>query len=182
MSRLAKKPITIPAKTDVKIVDGKVSVKGPLGELSRDFKPTIEMVVVADSITLTLKSSAKEARALWGTYTSHLKNMIAGVNKPFEKKLIIEGIGFKAEVKGNEMVFNLGFSHPIKIAVPAGLQVKTEKGTVTIAGIDKELVGSFAAHIRNLKRPEPYKGKGIRYEDEVIKRKQGKKAAAVGAT
>lgn len=181
MSRLAKKPITIPAKTTVVVTDGRVSVKGPLGELSRDFKPTIEINVANDSITLVLKSSAKEARALWGTYASHLKNMIAGVNKPFEKKLIIEGIGFKAEVKGSEMIFNLGFSHPIKLAIPAGVQVKVEKGLVTISGINKELVGSFAAQIRNLKRPEPYKGKGIRYEKEIIKRKQGKKAAAAGA-
>ena len=181
MSRLAKKPIIIPANTTVAVSNGHISVKGPLGELARDFKPAISIEVADSTITLTQKSSAKETKALLGTYASHLKNMIAGVNKPYEKKLIIEGIGFKAEVKGQEIVLSLGFSHPVKVAVPKGISVKSEKGVVTISGIDKELVGSFSAGIRNLKKPEPYKGKGIRYEGEVIRRKQGKKATATAS-
>ena len=102
-------------------------------------------------------------------------NMIDGVNKPFERKLIIEGIGFKGEVKGEEIVFALGFSHPVKIKIPKGLKVVSEKGALTVSGPDKDLVGQFAATLRALKKPEPYKGKGIRYSDEVIRRKQGKK-------
>jgi large subunit ribosomal protein L6 len=103
--------------------------------------------------------------------------MISGVNKPFEKKLILEGIGFKSEVKGDKIVFALGFSHPVEIGIPAGLKVTAEKNNITIAGSDKEEVGQFAAKLRSLKKPEPYKGKGMRYDGEVIKRKQGKKSA-----
>src|SRR3989344_1583116 len=181
MSRLAKKPILIPQGTQVSVSGRTVTVKGPKGELTRDFRPSIALEVASDSITLTPKGSALETRALWGTYAAHLKNMIKGVNTPYEKKLVIEGIGFKAEVKGIEMVLNLGFLHPVKVAIPSGLAVKSEKGVVTITGINKESVGSFAAEIRSLKKPEPYKGKGIRYEGEVIKRKQGKKAGATTA-
>jgi len=110
-----------------------------------------------------------------GTYAAHLKNMIRGVVAPFEKKLIIEGIGFKAEVKGGELVLALGFTHPVKIKIPDGLKVSSEKGAISVSGSDKEAVGQFAAAVRALKKPEPYKGKGIRYDGEVIRRKQGKK-------
>lgn len=177
MSRLAKKPILIPKGTKVSMSGRVVTVNGPKGELSREFKPVIAMEIGAESVTLTKKNDTIETRALYGTYASHLKNMLNGVNTPYEKKLIIEGVGFKMEVKGNEVVLALGFSHPTKIQIPTGLSVKSEKGTMTISGIDKEVVGSFAAEIRDLKKPEPYKGKGIRYSDEIIKRKQGKKAA-----
>ena len=177
MSRLAKKPITIPEKTEIKISAGIVSVKGPLGEVSRTFGPLIDIKVDGAALTLVPKTENKNTKALWGTYASHVKNMIQGVNKAFEKKLIIEGIGFKAEVKGNEMVLALGFSHPVKMPIPPGLKVTVEKGVILVSGINKEAVGQFAAKIRDLKKPEPYKGKGIRYDGEVIKMKEGKKTA-----
>jgi large subunit ribosomal protein L6 len=132
--------------------------------------------MIADG-AVTLKPKNDNSKALWGTYASHIVNMIAGVNKPYEKKLIIEGIGYKADVKGAELVMGLGFSHLVKITIPADLKVVSEKGVVTVSGIDKEKVGQFVANIRAQKKPEPYKGKGIRYSDEVIRRKQGKKAA-----
>ena len=178
MSRLAKKPIEIPEKTDVKVSGDSVVVKGPLGELSRTFKPLVSISVESGVITLTPKSTSKLSRSLWGTYASHLRNMVQGVNKAYEKKLIIEGVGFKAEVKGKEIVLNLGFSHPVTVSIPEGLTVSIEKNVMTVSGIDKELVGGFAAEVRSLKKPEPYKGKCIRYDGEIIKRKQGKRAVA----
>lgn len=177
MSRIGKKPITIPEKTEVTVSGGVVTVKGPQGTISRPFKSNIEIVVNGKEITLTPKSESLENKALWGTYGSHIKNMIDGVNTPFVKKLILEGIGYKSEVKGSNLVLALGFSHPVNVAIPEGLKVTAEKNLITFTGIDKELVGEFTASVRALKKPEPYKGKGMRYEGEVIKRKQGKKTA-----
>ncbi|MEK7575283.1 MAG: 50S ribosomal protein L6 [Patescibacteria group bacterium] len=177
MSRLGKKPIAIPTGVTVTVSGSTVSVKGPQGSIAREFKPVIAFAVVENTLVLTPQRKDHGTLALWGTYASHAANMIKGVSALFQKKLIIEGIGFKAEVKGDEMVMNLGFSHQIKVKIPKGLTVKAEKGVVTISGIDTELVGRFAAAVRDLKKPEPYKGKGIRYDDEVIRRKQGKKTA-----
>lgn len=176
MSRLGKKPIEIPEKTEVTYLGGLVVVKGPLGQVSANFKNNILVEIQDKKITLKPLKEDLESMALWGTYASLLKNMIKGVNELYQKKLIIEGIGFKCEVKGSEMILNLGFSHPVKIQIPNDIKVKVEKGIVTVSGISKELVGQFSATIRELKKPEPYKGKGIRYEKEVIRRKQGKKA------
>lgn len=179
MSRLGKQPITIPSGVSVTVADGVVTVKGPKGELSREVRDQDISIEVADGkVTLTPKRSTILARALWGTYVSHLRNMIKGVEVPFEKKLIVEGIGYRGEVSGKDMVFSLGFSHPVRITIPEGLTAKVEKELVTITGIDKELVGAFSAKIRSFRPPEPYKGKGIRYQGEVILRKQGKRAAA----
>ncbi len=175
MSRVAKKPIVIPEKTEVKVNGLTVAVKGPLGEIARDFKPGIEIKAENGAVTVALKRN--EDYMLTGTYASHIKNMIEGVTKGFTKKLIVEGIGFKSDVKGTELALSLGFSHPVSVAIPAGLKVTADKNLITVTGIDSELVGSFAAKVRSLKKPEPYKGKGIRYETEVIRRKQGKKAA-----
>jgi large subunit ribosomal protein L6 len=179
MSRLAKKPIAIPDKTDVAYSAGVLTVKGPLGSLTRTIRPYVTVAVDAAAKTVTLApvDQSITARAMVGTYVSHLKNMIAGVHKPYEKKLIVEGIGFKADVKGKELALALGFSHPINMPIPEGLTVKSEKGQITISGIDTEKVGQFAADIRAKKKPEPYLGKGVRYADEVVRRKQGKKAA-----
>lgn len=177
MSRIGKQIINIPEKTEVNASGSLISVKGPLGEISRPLHPMIEVKVENGTVTVNPKRLTLESRALWGTYASHLKNMVDGVNKPFEKKLILEGIGFKSEVKGEEMVFALGFSHPVKMKIPAGLKVTAEKNVITISGVNKEVVGEFAGKLRDLKKPEPYKGKGMRYSDEVIKRKQGKKTA-----
>ena len=154
-----------------------MTVRGPLGELKKNFRDDIKVEITTEAITLALGHDSLQARALWGTYASHLKNMIAGVNKPYEKKLIIEGIGFKADVRGKNLVLAVGFSHPVNIPIPADLKVTTEKNTITVSGIDTEKVGQFAAIVRATKKPEPYLGKGIRYSDEVIRRKQGKKAA-----
>lgn len=177
MSRIGKKVITLPEKTEIKVSDNLVSVKGPLGELSRPLHPMIEIVVEGNNVTFKPRKDTLESRALWGTYASHVTNMVSGVNKPFEKKLILEGIGFKSEVKGDKIHFALGFSHPVEVAIPAGLKVTAEKNNIVVSGSDKESVGAFAAKIRSLKKPEPYKGKGMRYHDEVILRKQGKKSA-----
>ena len=177
MSRIGKKIIVIPAKTEISFVNGFFSVKGPLGSLSKTFKPEIEITVGAQEITLVPKKLTVETNALWGTYASLIMNMISGVNTLFVKKLIIEGIGYKSEVKGTNLVLALGFSHPVIVAIPEALKVIAEKNILTVSGIDKEALGQFVASIRALKKPEPYKGKGIRYENEVVKRKQGKKSA-----
>jgi len=176
MSRVGKQIIQIPEKTEVTISSGLLKVKGPKGELSREFKKTITIKVEGNEVTLAPEKGDVQSGALWGTYASHISNMIEGVNKTFSKKLIIEGIGFKAEVQGQKVTLNLGFSHPIILQIPTGLTATMEKGVMTIIGIDKEAVGEFAAKIRSLKKPEPYKGKGIRYEKEIIRRKQGKKS------
>ncbi|MBI5134329.1 MAG: 50S ribosomal protein L6 [Candidatus Taylorbacteria bacterium] len=175
MSRVAKKPIIIPEKTEVKVAGQTVSVKGPLGEISRDFKPGIEFKVENGAVNVLLHRP--EAYMLLGTYASHLKNMIKGVTAGFQKKLVIEGIGFKSDVKGAKLDLSLGFSHPISVEIPKELKVTAEKNVITVTGVSNELVGEFASKVRALKKPEPYKGKGIRYDNEVIRRKQGKKAA-----
>lgn len=177
MSRLAKKPIIIPAKTEVTLSGDTVKVKGPLGELSRTFPHVAEVKIDSNEMTVSLRSDDREHKALLGTVVSHIKNMIAGVNTLFEKKLIIEGVGYKADAQGSKLNMALGYSHPVNLDIPAGLTVKTEKGSMTISGINKELVGAFAATVRSHREPEPYKGKGIRYSDEVIRRKQGKKTS-----
>ena len=177
MSRLAKKPITIPPKTVVSYSAGVITVKGPLGTLSKTFRPMVNVAIADGAVQLTPANDSIATRAMIGTYVSHLKNMMAGVNKVYEKKLIVEGIGFKADVKGKDLVLALGFSHGINMPIPADLKVVSEKNTITISGIDCEKVGQFAADVRSKKKPEPYLGKGVRYSDEVIRRKQGKKAA-----
>ncbi len=177
MSRIGKQIISLPEKTEIVLSAGNVLIKGPLGELSRSVHPMIDIKVDGNNVTVEPKRMTLESRALWGTYAAHLKNMVAGVNKLFEKKLILEGIGYKSEVKGDSILFALGFSHPVNVSIPTGLKVTAEKNNITISGSSKEAVGQFAAQIRALKKPEPYKGKGMRYSDEVIKRKQGKKSA-----
>lgn len=176
MSRLGKKGIKANDQTEIKFEAGLLSVKGPKGSIAREFRPDIEIKIDGHNIELIPQKENNQTRALWGTYASHIKNMIKGVNEGFEKKLILEGVGFKSQVNGDKLVLALGFSHPVEVLVPAGLSVKAEKNVLTIGGVDKELVGSFAAKVRALKKPEPYKGKGFRYFDEVIRRKQGKKS------
>lgn len=177
MSRVGKQIFTIPANTEVKLSDGVLSVKGPKGELKRAFNTVVGINIENNQISFVPHKKDNATRALWGTYASHVENMIIGVTEGFTKKLILEGIGFKAEVAGTNLNLALGFSHPVVVEIPAGLTVASEKGVVTISGFDKELVGQFAAKIRSLKKPEPYKGKGFRYDGEVIRRKQGKKAS-----
>lgn len=176
MSRIAKKPITIPEKTEITISGDTLTVKGPKGTLSRNLSEDVSVVIDGKELKLSLKDENSESFPIWGTTFSHINNMIKGVNEMFTKKLILEGIGFKADVKGNDLVMSLGFSHPVKVPIPNTLKVISEKGIVTVTGLNIDEVGQFAANIRALKKPEPYKGKGFRYEDEVIRRKQGKKS------
>ena len=178
MSRIGKQILKIPAKTEISLSGLTLMVKGPKGELKREFKTNLVSVNInGDEVTFTPKNEEIATKALWGTYSSHVQNMIAGVNDGYQKKLILEGVGFKSEVTGQNIKFALGFSHPVLVEIPAGLTVTAEKNIITISGIDKDAVGQFAAKIRDLKKPEPYKGKGMRYEGEYIRRKQGKKAA-----
>ena len=176
MSRIAKKPIPVPEKTTASYASGIFTVKGPLGEIKKTFRPEIKIEIANNEIALTPVRNSLDVLSLWGTYASHIRNMLEGVNKAFEKKLIVEGIGFKSDVKGDQLHLALGFSHPVQIAIPAGLKVTAEKNVISVSGIDVENVGQFVAKVRSLKKPEPYKGKGIRYSDEVIRRKQGKKS------
>jgi large subunit ribosomal protein L6 len=177
MSRVGKQVITIPAGTEITLVNGVVSVKGPKGTLTRPVLDNVAIAIEANTVRLEPKRNDGFTKALWGTYASHMKNMVTGVNTPFVKKLILEGVGFKSEVKGKNLDLALGFSHPVSVPIPEGLTVTAEKNNITITGIDKESVGQFAAKVRALKKPEPYKGKGFRYDTEVIRRKQGKKTA-----
>ncbi len=177
MSRIGKKAIVIPEKTKVEILGTTVTISGPLGELSKVFKRNIAVSVNGNQVELKPLKESLENNALWGTYASHIKNMINGVNQNYVKRLIVEGIGYKADVTATDITFKVGFSHPVKVTIPKGLKVTSEKGILVITGIDKELVNSFASSLRAIKKPEPYKGKGIRYEDEIIRRKEGKKTA-----
>lgn len=181
MSRIGKQLILVPSGVDVSIKGEIVAIKGPRGMLEKRFKTIIKIELEGDRFKLEPKKVTAESSALWGTYAAILKNMILGVTEGFSKILVIEGIGFKAQVQGGEMVFNLGFSHPVKMVLPEDIEAVVEKNKVKISGIDKELVGEIAAKIRALKKPEPYKGKGIRYEGEIVRRKSGKKAAGSGA-
>jgi len=177
MSRLGKKGIELPAKTEIKIDGGVITVKGPLGELSKTFKKNIIITVLGNKVELKPAKETLENKALWGTYASHIMNMVEGVNKGYTERMLVEGIGYKADITSTEIVFKVGFSHPVKVSIPKGLKVISDKGVIVITGIDKELVTSFASGIKAIKKPEPYKGKGIRFEGETIRRKEGKKTA-----
>lgn len=178
MSRIGKNPIPVPEKTEVTVTDNTLSVKGPLGTLTKEIHSLVSVAVDGKSVVVSAKNNSKLSRSLWGTFASHVKNMIKGVNSKFEKKLILEGIGYRVELSGKNLKFVVGFSHPVVLATPEGVDVAVEKNLITVSGIDKEAVGQFAAVIRSVKKPEPYKGKGIRYEGEYVRQKQGKKAAA----
>jgi large subunit ribosomal protein L6 len=178
MSRIGKQPIIIPDGVEVKIDKDLILVKGKKGELTQKLLPDIEVEIKDKEILLKEAKKTKNSSALWGTFRALIANMVEGVSKGFEKKLIIEGIGYKAIMNGNKLVLNLGFSHTIEIEVPKGTEFKVEKNTITIFGADKQVVGQKAAEIRSYRKPEPYKGKGIRYQGEIIRRKSGKKAVA----
>lgn len=177
MSRIGKQQVTIPAGVEVSLDAHAVRVKGPKGELVRVIRDEVVFKNENGIISSEPRRNDKFSRALWGTYMSHVKNMITGVVTPFEKKLLVEGVGMKWDVKGTDLVMSLGFSHQVIMKIPEGLTVTPEKSTLKISGMDKEAVGLFANKVRQNKPPEPYKGKGIRYSDEVVRRKQGKKSA-----
>ena len=175
MSKVGKLPVAIPAGVTVNVANGVISVKGPKGELKQNFHDEIEIKVEGTEVVLTTKNNAKQTNAYHGLYRSLISNMVKGVTDGFTKTLVITGVGYRAEVKGKELVMNLGYSSDYIAIIPDGLTVvATPDGKLTVSGIDKQLVGEFCSQVRKLRKPEPYKGKGIRYEDEVIRRKVGK--------
>lgn len=175
MSRLAKKPIAV-GKTDVSVANGTLTVKGAKGTLTKRVHPSVAIMVAPEGVSVAPKDRSRLAKALTGTFASHVKNMVAGVETPYMKKLILEGVGYKMEVKGGEVVLTVGFSHTVPLAIPADVTATVEKNAIKLESINKESVGQFAADIRRIKPPEPYLGKGIRYDGEVVRRKQGKRA------
>lgn len=162
----------------MKIDKDLILVKGEKGELTQKLIPEIKIEIKDKEVILKEPQKTKTSSALWGTFRALIANMIEGVSKGFEKKLIIEGIGYRVALNGNKLVLSVGFSHPVEIQAPKGIEFKIEKNTIIISGADKQIVGQVAADIRAQKKPEPYKGKGIRYEKEVIRRKAGKKAVS----
>ncbi|MBV9159157.1 MAG: 50S ribosomal protein L6 [Candidatus Kaiserbacteria bacterium] len=181
MSRVGKKEIQIPAGTEVSVGSGEITVKGKGGTLKKALHPAIKIIVEGSTAKVEPANNSRLARALWGTYAAHLRNMIAGVNSPFQKRLSVEGIGYRAELSGKQIKLSVGFSHPVLVTVPECLTVAIEKNIISISGADKDALGQFAASVRAIKKPEPYKGKGIRYEGEVVRQKAGKKVAGAAA-
>lgn len=178
MSRLIKKKINIPEGITVDIQNEKLVFKGPKGELNLSKLPLIDVLIKNNEIEVSRLDDSKQSKMNSGTMWSLIRNAILGVNSGFEKILEIEGIGYRAEVNNKNLVLYLGFSHPVNVLIPEGILVKVDKNQIIISGINKELVGQFASKIRLLKPPEPYKGKGIHYKGEYIRRKAGKKAGA----
>jgi large subunit ribosomal protein L6 len=176
MSRLAKKPIAIPAKVQVTSEGGTLTVKGAKDTLTRAIHSSVAITVGPEGVQIAPANNTRLAHALTGTFAAHVKAMIMGVETPFKKTLQLNGVGYKVELKGKELVFAVGFSHPVALTVPEGLTATVNKNVIVIEGADKQRVGQFAAEVRGIKPPEPYLGKGIKYDDEVILRKQGKKA------
>ncbi|KAA9018668.1 50S ribosomal protein L6 [Niallia endozanthoxylica] len=175
MSRVGKKPIEIPAGVTISFDNNTVTVKGPKGELSRSFNPDIEIKVEDNVITVSRPSDQKEHRALHGTTRALLSNMVEGVSKGFEKSLELIGVGYRAQKQGKKLVLNVGYSHPVEIEPEEGIEVEVPANTkIIVKGTNKERVGALAANIRGVRPPEPYKGKGIRYEGEFVRRKEGK--------
>ncbi len=181
MSRIGKKPVIIPSGVKVEKKDLTLAVTGPKGTLTLALHPKALVSVTDKEITVDISGKTnKKEKALWGLFRSLIQNLVDGVTKGFEKKLEVNGVGFKVAVQGTKLVMSLGFSHPVEVEVPKGLNVTVDKNLITISGADKQLVGQFAAEVRELKKPEPYKGKGIKYLDEVILRKAGKVVKVVG--
>ena len=180
MSRIGKKPIAIPAGVDVKVADNKVTVKGPKGELTTSVNADITVAVEGAEIIVTRPSDSKEHRAMHGLTRTLVANMVIGVTEGYKKELEVNGVGYRAQKQGNNLVMNLGYSHQVIIPEVEGIKVEVPSAnSIIISGADKQLVGQFAADVRKKRPPEPYKGKGIKYVDEHIRRKEGK--AAKGA-
>lgn len=177
MSRVGKKPIEISEGVEIKIDGRKVIVKGPKGELSREVRPEVKIEINKGQIIVSLLSDSRQASAFWGLERALLQNMVLGVVKGFKKELEINGVGYRAKVENDKLILELGFTNPVEITIPEGLEVSVKGRAIIIAGIDKAAVGQFAAKARKVKPPDPYKGKGIRYAGEEIKLKPGKKAA-----
>lgn len=178
MSRVGKKPIEIPQDVEVNVQDHVISVKGPKGTLTRKIVSGIDVEIADGKIDVKRPNETKYYKSLHGLFRTLINNMVEGVTKGFEKKLEIVGVGYRAEMRNNRLILNVGFSHPIVFVPPEEVQIEVEgQNNITVRGIDKELVGQVAAKIRSFRPPEPYKGKGIKYIDEHIIRKAGKTAA-----
>lgn len=176
MSRVGKHPVALPQGVTAEVKDHVVAVKGKLGNLSLNFPPEVEVKVADGKLSVTPLHDSQRARMMWGTTRNNLNNMVKGVTDGFKQVLEIEGVGFRAAVQGKDLVLQIGFSHEVKYAIPEGIAIKAEKPTViAITGFDRQKVGQVAAEIRGLKKPEPYKGKGIKYQGERVRRKEGKK-------
>ncbi len=179
MSRIGLKPITIPAGVEIKIDDNNlITVKGPKGELSQQISPLVKAEVNDNELTFSRENDERTRRSQHGLARALVANMVQGVSEGFEKKLLLQGVGYRAEKKGKTLVMNLGYSHPVEMDDPEGIETETpDQTTIIVKGIDKAQVGNYAANIRAWREPEPYKGKGIRYENEQVRRKEGKTGA-----
>ena len=176
MSRVGKQPVVLPDGVDVNIVNNTILVKGKKGELKNNYPDSVKVTKEENKILVTPTDNSKASRGSWGLVRTIINNMILGVEEGFTKNLIVNGVGYRAAVSEGILTLQLGYSHDIKLAIPNDLEVKCVKPTeITISGIDKQKVGQFASEVRSLRKPEPYKGKGVRYSDEIIRRKEGKK-------
>lgn len=181
MSRVGKKPVSLPSGVKAEIKGSSLTVTGPKGTLSLEIHPKVKVSLVENEILVDVdKKEDKRQKALWGLFRALVQNLVLGVTTGFEKKLEVNGVGFKVALQGTKLVMALGFSHPVEVEIPKNITVVVEKNLITISGADKQMVGQFAAEIRELKKPEPYKGKGIKYVDETILRKAGKVVKVVG--
>lgn len=179
MSRKGKLPVALPKGVEASVKDNSISVKGPKGNLFQDFMPVVTVAIEDGQVKVSLTEGKVENSKFLGLYRALIDNMVIGVSQGFEKKLRMIGVGFRAAVQGQELDLQVGFSHPTKLPIPQGIQVAVEKNTrISITGADKRIVGQFAADVRGIRPPEPYQGKGIRYEDEYVRRKAGKSASA----
>jgi len=179
MSRIGKQPVTIPAGVTVDIADGNVvTVKGPNGELKQQFNTQLTIAKEGATVVISRSSDDKFVRSLHGLTRALIQNMVDGVTKGFEKTLDINGVGYRAQLQGTTLVLNVGFSHQVELPAPAGIKIEVpNQNQIKVSGADKQVVGAFAANIRAVRKPEPYKGKGIKYSDEVVRRKEGKTGA-----
>lgn len=178
MSRIGKQTIEIPSGVTVTVADAIVTVAGPKGELSLELHPLVSVTQEENVLTVQVKNEEeKKDKALWGTFASIIKNMVQGVTEGFKKELEVNGVGYRVALQGKNLVLSVGYSHPVEFPLPEGISAEVEKNLITITGIDKQQVGQVAAEIRKVRKPEPYKGKGIKYVEEEIRRKVGKAAA-----
>lgn len=178
MSRIGKKPIQITQGVKIELNANKLTVSGNKGSLELIIRPEVSVEISDDSVIVNKKNNSKMASAMWGTTARLIANMIQGVSEGFVRKLELNGVGYRMSVKGKSLDFALGFSHPVELTIPEGLEANVEGNVLSISGIDKQAVGQFAAEIRALRPVEPYKGKGFKYDDEIVRRKEGKKAVA----
>lgn len=177
MSRVGKMPISLPKEVKIDVKGDLLTVKGPKGELRHEIHPRVNILTENDQIVVSITDGSKGSKALHGLFRALIANMVTGVTQGFERALEIVGVGYRAELSGKRATFHLGYAHPVILDLPEGIDAKVEKTKITLSGIDKELLGRTAAKIRSLREPEPYKGKGIRYEGEVVRRKAGKTGA-----